>query len=102
MNSIESLEREEEWKALALDEKIANSFHLVGLEYESKIVLFGGLYIEFHHMYTLNAEAELEHDFSDDQLIPSIMCGGSIIVQDRRIYDWDLCVFDRGKWSHLS
>ena len=44
LNSIETLDLETgaEWKALALNNEVQKGFNLVGVSFQSRIVMFGG------------------------------------------------------------
>ena len=108
LNSIERLDKD--WKILPLDSKIAHTFFLAAVQFESKIVVFGGSTSASFNTYILSDEGELEGDLSADPLVPGYMCRGSCVAQDGKIYavgfkevkgnwEWSLRVFDGKKWA---
>ena len=68
-NSIEGLHTgsEAEWKVLCVGNKLTKNIELTGVEFQSKIVVFGG---ESKRMLVLNEEGGLVHGFSYDPIIP--------------------------------
>ena len=74
------------------------------------MVVFGGSSTASYNTYILSEEGELEQDYSDDPLIPALMCQASFTVQSEKVFafggkkvegEWELemRVFDGKKWS---
>ena len=83
---------------------------MAAVQFESKIVVFGGSTSASFNTYILSDEGELEGDLSADPLVPGYMCRGSCVAQDGKIYavgfkevkgnwEWSLRVFDGKKWA---
>ena len=101
---------EGKWKTLPLNENIAKTWHLAGVEFQGRIVVFGGVSCVSYNMYTLSEEGELLDDLSADPLVPGFMVRGSVAVTDGKIYavghmqlskqsKWRIEVFDGSQWS---
>ena len=75
-----------EWKVLPLDERIAQTYHLVGISFEGNIIIFGGDSSVSFSMYLINENGELVADLSLDLNIPGRMCQRGVITSKGKIY----------------
>lgn len=92
------------------EERIPKTYHLVGVSFRNRIVVFGGVSKESYTTYVLSEEGELVQDFSLEGNIPGEMCRGSMRVKRGRIYavglnkagydyKYSLRVFNGNGWS---
>ena len=90
LNSVETLQDENsEWKSLALDTRIAKTFHLAAVSFNNWILLFGGRNYASRHTHIMSEEGKLEKDLSQDALIPEGMCFATFTIQRGTIYALD-------------
>ena len=93
------MECEANWRTLPLDSRIAKTYHIAGVSFRSKIMLFGGVSSASYNMYALSEEGELVDDLSEDPLIPGFMVRGCSLVQEGKIYAVGLRDLAREQWK---
>ena len=71
---------ETKWSTLPLKNQIAKTLGLIGVQFEGRILVFGGTPWSSFNMYALNEEGELLENLSEDQNIPGYMCQGAVVV----------------------
>ena len=92
------IDREAEWTLLPLNDKMPKSYHLGAVEFNNKILIFGGHPSKSLITHLVSEDGELEQDYSASSLVPGLICNGSFVIQEQKVFAVSQYI-ENNKWE---